>query len=38
VAQLPRTGGTPWIPFAGTGILALAFITRRTVVRARQTS
>jgi hypothetical protein len=35
VAQLPRTGGTPWIPFAGTGILALAFITRRTVVRAR---
>jgi hypothetical protein len=38
VAQLPRTGGTPWIPFAGTGILALAFISRRTVVRARQSS
>jgi hypothetical protein len=38
VNQLPRTGGTPWIPMAGTGILALAFITRRAAVRARQAS
>jgi LPXTG-motif cell wall-anchored protein len=35
VQQLPRTGGTPWIPMAGVGILALAVIGRRVAVRTR---
>src|SRR5581483_10132517 len=29
---LPRTGGTPWIPMAGAGLLGLALITRRLLV------
>ena len=34
VLELPRTGGTPWIPFAGAGVLGLAVLVRRLVVRA----
>jgi len=34
VTALPRTGGTPWIPFAGVGILAIALIGRRASVRS----
>jgi hypothetical protein len=33
-AELPRTGGTPWIPMAGAGVLGLAILARRTVVRS----
>jgi hypothetical protein len=33
-AELPRTGGTPWIPFVGVGVLGLAVLVRRTTVRA----
>ena len=33
--ELPRTGGTPWLPIAGALVLGLAFLTRRTLVRAR---
>lgn len=32
--ELPRTGGTPWIPLAGVSILGLAVLVRRFVVRA----
>lgn len=32
--ELPRTGGTPWLPIAGAAGLALAVITRRTLVRS----
>lgn len=33
---LPRTGGTPWAPMAtGAGVLALAVLVRRVVVRSR---
>ena len=32
--ELPRTGGTPWLPFAGVGILGLAVLVRRIIVRA----
>ena len=35
VNQLPRTGGTPWIPIAGTGVLVLAYVARRTAVKAK---
>lgn len=31
--ELPRTGGTPWIPLLGTGVLGLAVLVRRIVVR-----
>lgn len=27
--ELPRTGGTPWIPMAGVGVAVLAFLARR---------
>ncbi|HUP70579.1 MAG TPA: LPXTG cell wall anchor domain-containing protein [Acidimicrobiales bacterium] len=33
-AELPRTGGTPWIPLAGVSILGLAVLVRRVLVRA----
>jgi hypothetical protein len=33
VQQLPRTGGTPWIPLAGIGVLGLFVATRRIAVR-----
>ena len=33
VLELPRTGGTPWMPFAGAGVLGLAVLVR--LVRAR---
>ncbi|MEO7836510.1 MAG: LPXTG cell wall anchor domain-containing protein, partial [Acidimicrobiales bacterium] len=32
--ELPRTGGTPWIPLAGVSILGLAVLVRRLLVRA----
>ena len=32
--ELPRTGGTPWIPVAGVSILGLAVLARRVLVRA----
>ena len=32
--ELPRTGGTPWIPAAGVGILALAVAVRRATAKA----
>ena len=35
VAELPRTGGTPWLPVAGIGVLGLAVLVRRYIVRAR---
>jgi hypothetical protein len=31
--ELPRTGGNPFIPMAGVGVLALAVVTRRTWLR-----
>ncbi len=31
---LPRTGGTPWLPIAGVAGLALAFFSRRAIVRS----
>ncbi|MDQ1375529.1 MAG: hypothetical protein QOJ09_2867 [Actinomycetota bacterium] len=34
VTALPRTGGTPWVPMAGVGILAVALIGRRASVRS----
>ena len=34
VLELPRTGGTPWIPLAGVGVLGLAVLVRRLIVRA----
>lgn len=33
-AELPRTGGTPWIPLAGMGVLGLAVLVRRLIVQA----
>lgn len=33
-AELPRTGGTPWMPIAGLAGLALFVVTRRTLVRS----
>lgn len=33
--ELPRTGGTPWLPLGGAAFLALAVLTRRTLVRTR---
>jgi hypothetical protein len=30
---LPRTGGTPWMPLAGAGVLGLAVLVRRVVAR-----
>lgn len=33
--ELPRTGGTPWIPVAGLGVLGLAVLVRRTLLQAR---
>ncbi len=33
VLELPRTGGTPWLPLAGVGVLGLAVLVRRFVVR-----
>ena len=32
VLELPRTGGTPWAPMAGAGVLALAVLVRRVRV------
>ncbi|PLS75518.1 MAG: hypothetical protein CYG61_06880 [Actinobacteria bacterium] len=32
--ELPRTGGTPWIPLAGMSVLGLAVLVRRLLVRA----
>jgi hypothetical protein len=32
--SLPRTGGTPWVPMAGIGILAIALVGRRFAVRS----
>lgn len=34
VLELPRTGGTPWLPLAGVGVLGLAVLVRRFVLRA----
>jgi hypothetical protein len=34
--SLPRTGGTPWIPMAGAGNLAIALVVRRSSVRSVQ--
>lgn len=34
VLELPRTGGTPWLPLAGVGVLGLAVLVRRLIVRA----
>lgn len=34
VLELPRTGGSPWLPLTGVGILGLAVLVRRYVVRA----
>jgi LPXTG-motif cell wall-anchored protein len=31
--ELPRTGGTPWMPLAGAGVLGLAVLVRRVVAR-----
>lgn len=33
VLELPRTGGTPWLPLTGVGVLGLAVLVRRFVVR-----
>jgi len=33
--DLPRTGGTPWIPMAGAGALVLALIVRRSALWAK---
>ena len=35
VQQLPRTGGTPWMPMLGVGVLGLAVLVRRTLLQAR---
>lgn len=32
VAELPRTGGMPWIPVAGIGAVGLAIVARRVVL------
>ncbi len=32
VPELPRTGGTPWIPVAGIGAVGLAVLARRVVL------
>ncbi len=29
---LPKTGGEPWVPMAGAGLLVAAYLTRRTLV------
>ena len=34
-SELPRTGGTPWVPIAGAGLLGLAFVAR-SLRRLRQ--
>jgi hypothetical protein len=34
VAELPRTGGIPALPILGAGLLAIAFVGRRYLVRA----
>lgn len=34
VTALPRTGGTPWVPLAGIGLLAIALVGRRASVRS----
>ena len=31
--ELPRTGGTPWMPLVGAGVLGLAVLVRRVVAR-----
>jgi len=36
-AELPRTGGTPWIPVAAVSVLGLAVLIRRTTVKASDT-
>ncbi|HVL93176.1 MAG TPA: hypothetical protein VM264_07515 [Acidimicrobiales bacterium] len=33
--ELPRTGGTPWMPMLGVGVLGLAVLVRRTLLQAR---
>jgi hypothetical protein len=32
VPELPRTGGTPWVPIAGVGAVGLAVLARRVVL------
>lgn len=32
--ELPRTGGTPWLPVAGVAALAVAVVTRRAIARS----
>jgi hypothetical protein len=32
--ELPRTGGTPWLPLAGVAALAVAVVTRRAIARS----
>lgn len=32
--ELPRTGGTPWLPAAGVAALAVAVVTRRALARS----
>jgi hypothetical protein len=36
VTALPRTGGTPWIPMTGVGVLVLFVLVRRASVRSAQ--
>jgi LPXTG-motif cell wall-anchored protein len=36
VPQLPRTGGSPWIPLVGVTLLGLAFVTHRTARRVHR--
>lgn len=33
--ELPRTGGVPWIPMFGVGVLGLAVLARRMLIAAR---
>ena len=33
--ELPRTGGVPWMPVLGAGVLGLAVLVRRTLLHAR---
>lgn len=36
ITALPRTGGTPWVPMAGVGLLAFVIIGRRVTARSAQ--
>jgi hypothetical protein len=35
VEELPRTGGTPWLPITGATFIAAAVLTRRFILRTR---